>query len=61
MAVAMKNAIFWDIETQFLLHRGHIKLKLLCMIEVFMVVTVNNAVFWDVMHAASHSRRPHSL
>jgi hypothetical protein len=23
-AVAMKNAVFWDIKTQFLLHRRHI-------------------------------------
>jgi hypothetical protein len=23
-AVTMKNVVFWDIKTQFLLHRGHI-------------------------------------
>jgi hypothetical protein len=27
-AVTMKNAVFWDIETQFVLHRGHIKYPL---------------------------------
>jgi hypothetical protein len=23
-AVTMKNVIFWDIKTQFVLHRGHV-------------------------------------
>jgi hypothetical protein len=29
-AVTMKNVVFWDIETQFVLHRGHITSPLQC-------------------------------
>jgi hypothetical protein len=25
MAVTMKNAVFWDMKTKFVLHRRHIK------------------------------------
>jgi hypothetical protein len=51
----MKNAVFWDINTQFVLQRGHIKSPLespagKCYVrfEVFTAVTVKNVVFWDV-------------
>jgi hypothetical protein len=27
-AVTMKNVVFWDIKTQFVLHRGHIRFLL---------------------------------
>jgi hypothetical protein len=47
----MKNVVFWDIKTQFVLHRRHITSPLQspagqCYVrfEVFTVVTVRNAV-----------------
>jgi hypothetical protein len=54
-AVAMKNAVFWDIRTQFVLHRRHMTSPLqspagYCYVifEVFTAVTMKNAVFWDI-------------
>jgi hypothetical protein len=50
----MKNAVFWDIKTQFIRHMGHITSPLqssagLCYVrfEVLTAVTMKNAVFWD--------------
>jgi hypothetical protein len=55
MAVAMKNVVFWDIGSQFVLHRRHFTSPLqrpasYCYVrfEVFMAVTMKNAVFWDI-------------
>jgi hypothetical protein len=52
MAVTMKNAVFWDIKTQFVPHRRHTTSLLQrpagsCHIrcEVFTTVTMTNAVF----------------
>jgi hypothetical protein len=54
-AVTMKNVVFWDIKTQFVLHRKHINSSLqrsagYCYerFEVFTAVTMKNAVFWDI-------------
>jgi hypothetical protein len=54
-AVTMKNAVFWDIKTQFVPHRRHIRSLLqstacyCCVrLEIFMAVTINNTVFWDM-------------
>jgi hypothetical protein len=54
-AMTMKNGVFWDIETQFVLHRRHIMSPLqspasYCYVrfEVFMAVTMKNVVFWDI-------------
>jgi hypothetical protein len=54
-AVTMKNAVFWDIETKFVLHRRHITSLLQSLagqfyvrFEVFTAVTMKNAVFWDI-------------
>jgi hypothetical protein len=51
----MKNAVFWDIRTQFVLHRRHITSLLQrpdsqCCVrfEVFTAVTMKNVVFWDI-------------
>jgi hypothetical protein len=53
-AVTMKNGVFWDIKTQFVLHRRHITSPLQnaasqCYVrfEVSTAVTLKNAVFWD--------------
>jgi hypothetical protein len=53
--VTTKNAVFWDIKTQFILHRRHIASPLQssagqCYVrfEVFTAVTMKNAVFWDI-------------
>jgi hypothetical protein len=50
----MKNVVFWDIKTQFVLHRRHITSPLqssagYCYVrfEVFTAVTTKNVVFWD--------------
>jgi hypothetical protein len=54
MEVTMKNAVFWDIKTQFQSHRRHITCSLqspagyfYVRFEVFTAVTMKNAVFWD--------------
>jgi hypothetical protein len=51
----MKNAVFWDIKTQFILHRRHITSPLQrpdseCygIFEVFTAVTMKNVFFWDI-------------
>jgi hypothetical protein len=43
----MKNAFFWDIKTQFVLHRRHIisPLHSPARFEVFTAVTMKNAKF----------------
>jgi hypothetical protein len=54
-AVAVKNAAFWDINTQFVLHKRNITFPLQspaskCHVrfEVFTAVTMKNAIFWDI-------------
>jgi hypothetical protein len=51
----MKNAVLWDIRTQFIPHRRHITSQLQspageCYVRfyVFTAVTMKNAVFWDI-------------
>jgi hypothetical protein len=48
----MRNVVFWDIKTQFVLHRRHVTSPLqspasYCYVrfEVFMVATMTNVVF----------------
>jgi hypothetical protein len=52
----MKNGVFWDIRTQFLLHRKYITSPLqstggesYVRFEVFTAVTMKNVVFWDII------------
>jgi hypothetical protein len=54
-AVTIKNVIFWDIETHFVLHRRHINSllqspasKCYVRFDVFTAVTMKNGAFWDV-------------
>jgi hypothetical protein len=56
----MKNAVFWDIKPQFVLHRRHVTSPLQssdvqCYIrfEVFTAVTMKNTIFWDVTPCGS--------
>jgi hypothetical protein len=63
-AVTMKNTVFWDMKTQFVLHRRHITSPLQsqasqCYVrfEVFTAVTMKNAVFWDVTQCGSSKNR----
>jgi hypothetical protein len=49
----MKNNVFWDIKTRFVLHRRHITSLLqspagYVRFEVFMAVTMKSGVFWDI-------------
>jgi hypothetical protein len=51
----MKNAVSWDIKTQFIAHRRHITSPLhspagKCYVrfEVFTAVTMKNVVLWDI-------------
>jgi hypothetical protein len=51
----MRNAVFWDIKTQFVHHRRHITSPLQssagqCYVrfEVFTPVAMKNVVFWDI-------------
>jgi hypothetical protein len=51
----MKNGVFWDIKTQFVLHRRHITSPIqspagYCHVrfEVSKAVTMKNVVFWDI-------------
>jgi hypothetical protein len=51
----MKNIVFWNIKTQFVLHRKHITSPLpspsslyYVRYEVFTAVTVKNTVFWNI-------------
>jgi hypothetical protein len=53
--VTVKNAVFWDIKTQFVPHKRHITSPLQspageCYVrfEVFTAVTAKNAAFWDI-------------
>jgi hypothetical protein len=53
--LTLRNAVFWDIKTQLVLHRRHITSPLqspasYCYVRfvVFMAVTMKNAVVWDV-------------
>jgi hypothetical protein len=59
-AVSMKNAVFWDIQTQFITHRRHITSALQSLasyryiwFEVFTAVNMKNAVFWDLRPCGS--------
>jgi hypothetical protein len=59
----MKNAVFWDIISQFVPQRRHITSPLQreagkCCVrfEVFTEVTMKNAVFWDVTPCGSKNR-----
>jgi hypothetical protein len=53
-AVAMKNAVFWDIKTQSVRHRKHYistaepSQLVVCKIWGFQAVAMKSAVFWDV-------------
>jgi hypothetical protein len=56
----MKNAVFWDIKTQYVPHRKHITSPLQCpagqcyvRFEVFTAVTMTNVVFLDVTPCGS--------
>jgi hypothetical protein len=60
----MKNAIFWDIKTQFVPQRKHIVAPLQspagqCYVrfEVFAAMTMKNAIFWDVTPCGSRKNR----
>jgi hypothetical protein len=60
----MKNAVFWDIKTQFVLHRRHITSPLQspagkCYVrfEVFTAVAMKNVVFWDIKTEVVPHRR----
>jgi hypothetical protein len=41
----MKNAVFWDIKTRFILHRRHIAYV---RFDFLTAVTMKNVVFWDI-------------
>jgi hypothetical protein len=56
----MKNAVFYDIKTQFVPHKKHISSQPqsppgLCHVifEVFGAVTMKNAVYWNVTPCGS--------
>jgi hypothetical protein len=60
----MKNGVFWDIKSQFVLHRRHITSPLQSpasqrhvRFEVFTAVTIKNVVFWDVTLRGSCKNR----
>jgi hypothetical protein len=60
----MKNVVFWDMKTQFVLQRRHITSPLhskACQFyvrfEVSTAVTMRNAVFWDVTPCSSCKNR----
>jgi hypothetical protein len=60
----MKNGVFWDIKTQFVLHRRHITSPIqspvgYCHVrfEVFTAMTMKNAVVWDVTPCRSSKKR----
>jgi hypothetical protein len=64
MAMTIKNAVFWYIETQFVPHKKHNASPLQspvgsCYVnfEVFTAVTAKNAVFWDVTRCDSCKKR----
>jgi hypothetical protein len=56
----MKDTVFWDIETQFVLHRRHITSPLqtpasksYVRFEVFAAVNMKNSVYWDATSSGS--------
>jgi hypothetical protein len=60
----MKNVVFWDIKTQFVLHRRHITSPLQspassCYVrfDVLTTVAMKNVVFWDVTPCSSFKNR----
>jgi hypothetical protein len=60
----MNNVVLWDIKTQFVPHRRHIKSPLQCpasyiyvRFEVFTAVTMKNVVFWDIRTQFVPNRR----
>jgi hypothetical protein len=55
----MKNGVFWDIKTQFILHRKHIRspLQSPASFEVFTAVNMKSGVFWDVTPCGSCKNR----
>jgi hypothetical protein len=62
----MKNAVFGDIKTQFVLHRRHITSPLQspasqCYVrfKVFTAVTMKNVVFWDIKTPVRTSQETH--
>jgi hypothetical protein len=62
--MTMKNAVVWDIKTQFVPHRRHITSPLwrpagyfYVRFEVFTAVTMKNAVFWDITPCGSCKNR----
>jgi hypothetical protein len=65
----MKNFVFWDIKTQFVLHRRHITSLLqssagYCYIrfEAFAAVTMKDAVFRDIKtHFVPHRKHTYGL
>jgi hypothetical protein len=52
----MKNVAFWDIKTQFVLHRRHITSPLQSQV-VLTEVTRKNAIYWDVTPCGSCENR----
>jgi hypothetical protein len=59
----MKNVVFWDIKTQFVLHRRHVISPLQipvsqCYVrfQVFTPVTMKN-VFWGIIAQLVHNGR----
>jgi hypothetical protein len=60
----MKNAVFWDIKTQFIAQWRHIMSplqssagKYYVRIEVFTAVTMKNAISWEVTPCGSCKNR----
>jgi hypothetical protein len=54
----MKNAVFWDIKIQFVLHRRHITSPLQSPFgEVCKAVIMKNAVVWNIMPCDSFKNR----
>jgi hypothetical protein len=60
--VSIKNAVFWDIKTQFVSHRKHYvsatePSRLMLRYEVFTAVTMKNVIFLDVTPCGSCKNR----
>jgi hypothetical protein len=53
----MKNAVFWEIKTQFVPHRKHYfsatESSQLMLCKISTAVTMKNVVFWDVTPCGS--------
>jgi hypothetical protein len=60
-AVTMKNAVFCEINTQFVLHRRHISAtepnRLMLRFEVFTAAAMKNTFFWNMMACGSCKNR----